>query len=198
MLFFDGLTDVPPGKLATIVTSLEMLAPPQPRPVPAGTWAVRRVQRPALDWYRDLYRRIGEEWLWFSRLAMATDVLRQILQSPEVHIYALVADGHEEGLLELDFRTAGDCELAFFGVTSALLGRGAGRFLMNHAIELAWSHPIQRFWVHTCTLDHPGALDFYRRSGFKPFRTQVEVLDDPRLTGLLPRDAAPHVPLIEA
>lgn len=197
MQIVDGYTDVPPGKLATIVTSLEMLAPPPPCPVPAGTWAVRRVQRPALDWYRDLYRRIGEDWLWFSRLVIADADLGEILHHPDVQVYALVAGGHDEGLLELDFRVAGDCELAFFGVTPALVGRGAGRYLMNHAIELAWSQPIQRFWVHTCTLDHPAALDFYRRSGFKPFRTQIEVLDDPRLTGLLPRDAAPHAPLIE-
>lgn len=194
----DGYTDVPPGKLATIVTSLEMDAPPQPRPVPTGSWALRRVQLPALDWYRDLYRRIGEDWLWFSRLAMPTDDLQKILHSPEIQIYALVADGRDEGLLELDFRAAGDCELAFFGVTPAHVGRGAGRFLMNHAIEIAWSRPIRRFWVHTCTLDHPSALDFYRRSGFTPFRAQVEVVDDPRLTGLLPRDTAPHVPLIDA
>lgn len=193
----DGLSDVPPGKLAAIVTSLEMHTPAPVRPIPSGSWTLRRIETPQLDWYRDLYRRIGEDWLWFSRLAMADADLKQILQSPDVHIYALVADGHDEGLLELDFRTAGHCELAFFGVTPMHLGKGAGRFLMNHAIEIAWSQPIRRFWVHTCTLDHPGALDFYRRSGFTPFRIQVEMLDDPRLTGVLPREAAPHVPLIE-
>lgn len=194
----NGYSDVPPGKLATVVTSLEMLAPAPPRPAPSGPWALRRVEKPATDWYRDLYRRIGVDWLWFSRLAMADDALLGILGNSSVHIYALVADGHDEGLLELDFREPDTCELAFFGVAPALLGNGAGRFLMNHAIEIAWSQPIRRFWVHTCTLDHPGALDFYRRSGFTPFRAQVEVVDDPRLTGLLPRDAAPHVPLIDA
>ena len=51
-------------------------------------------------------------------------------------------------------------------------------------------------WLHTCSLDHPDALDFYNRSGFKPFRRQVEVYDDPRLTGLLPRDAAARMPII--
>jgi GNAT superfamily N-acetyltransferase len=101
-------------------------------------------------------------------------------------------------LLELDFRAPDSCELAFFGVTPALVGRGAGRFLMNRAMEIAWSRPVRRFWVHTCTLDHPAALDFYRRSGFQAFRRQIEVIDDPRLSGLLPRDAAPQIPLIGA
>jgi hypothetical protein len=69
---------------------------------------------------------------------------------------------------------------------------------MSRAIERAWAHPIERLWVHTCTLDHPGALAFYVRSGFRPYRRQVEVADDPRLSGALPRNAAPHVPIIEA
>jgi hypothetical protein len=47
---------------------------------------------------------------------------------------------------------------------------------MNRAIERAWSRPIRRFWAHTCTLDHPSALGFYKRSGFRPFRRQVEIV----------------------
>jgi hypothetical protein len=69
---------------------------------------------------------------------------------------------------------------------------------MNRAIERAWARPIHRFWVHTCTLDHPGALGFYIRSGFRPYARRVEVADDPRLVGLAPRTSAPHVPIIEA
>ena len=56
--------------------------------------------------------------------------------------------------------------------------------------------PIRRFWAHTCTLDHPSALSFYKRSGFRPFRRQVEIAEDPRLSGLAPMDAAAHVPLL--
>ncbi|MCY4565611.1 MAG: GNAT family N-acetyltransferase, partial [Gammaproteobacteria bacterium] len=55
----------------------------------------------------------------------------------------------------------------------------------------------RRLWVHTCTFDHPGALDFYIRTGFVPYRRQIEVADDPRITGVLPRSAAPQVPLLD-
>ena len=54
-----------------------------------------------------------------------------------------------------------------------------------------------RVWLHTCTFDHPAALAFYQRSGFRPFRRQVEVVNDPRLDGTVPRDVARHVPVIE-
>ena len=56
--------------------------------------------------------------------------------------------------------------------------------------------PIERFWVHTCTLDSPQALGFYIRSGFAPVERQIEVFDDPRLTGVLPETAAPHIPVL--
>jgi GNAT superfamily N-acetyltransferase len=76
------------------------------------------------------------------------------------------------------------------------IGKGAGRLLMNEAIRRAFARPAQRFFVHTCTLDSPGALTFYMRSGFTPYRRAIEVADDPRLHGFLPREAAPHIPLL--
>jgi GNAT superfamily N-acetyltransferase len=193
----DGYTDVPPGKIAAIVTHLRMLAPPAPRPPPRDAGLrVRRVPHPAADWYRRLYARIGENWLWFSRLKLAAPALEAILHHPLVEVYALISGEAEVGLLELDFRIAGHCELAFFGLTPDFIGRGAGRFLMHHAVARAWQCPIGCLWVHTCTFDHPRALDFYIRSGFRPFRRQIEIADDPRLTMGYAADAAPHIPIL--
>ncbi len=193
----DGYADVPPGKVASVVTLLEMSAPVRPRPQPAEIGCtLRRVERPDVNWYRQLFRRVGEPWLWFSRLRMGDAELGDIIHHPQVEIYALVHAGADAGLLELDFRVQGECELAFFGVTNDLIGHGAGRWLMNRALEKAWSRPIGRFSTHTCTLDHPDALAFYLRSGFTPVRRQIEIADDPRLDGTLARSAAPHVPII--
>lgn len=139
---------------------------------------------------------MGEDWLWFSRLRMGDAALAAILHDPAVAVFALSVEGRDEGLLELDFREPEVCELAFFGVTTGQIGNGAGRWMMNRAVELAWARPIRRFWVHTCTLDHPGALDFYRRSGFVPCRRQIEIADDPRVLGEAPRTAAPHIPIL--
>jgi GNAT superfamily N-acetyltransferase len=193
----DGYSDVPAGKIAAIVTHLEMTARPAPRPDPAGAWSLRRVEKPPLDWFRDLYLRVGEEWLWFSRTRMPDAELSARLHSPQLEVYALVDDGRDEGLLELDFREPGQCEIGMFGLTARLVGTGAGRWLMNRALELAWSRPVSRIWLHTCSFDHPAALPFYQRSGFRAFRRQVEIADDPRLDGTAPRDVARHVPVIE-
>jgi GNAT superfamily N-acetyltransferase len=194
----DGYSDVPPGKIAAVVTHLEMTAPARSRPATAEPGVtVRAVRSPDVAWYRNLYARIGaDDWLWFSRLKLTADALQAKIQHPRVEIFTLAVEGRDEGLLELSFETEGECELVFFGVTRPLIGKGAGRLLMNTAIARAWSQPIRRFSVHTCTLDHPGALAFYMRSGFRPFRRQIEIADDPRLSGLLPETAAPHVPII--
>lgn len=193
----DGYSDIPAGKIAAVVTHLEMLAIPPPRPAPpVSGLALRHLPRPEVDWYRALYARVGRDWLWFSRLRMPPAALAAIIHDPLVEVHALSRDGADEGLLELDFRDDGQCELAFFGLAPSLIGTGAGRLLMNAAISRAWARPIRRFWVHTCTLDHPAALGFYRRSGFVPYRQQVEVADDPRLTGALPMTAAPQVPIL--
>jgi GNAT superfamily N-acetyltransferase len=193
----DGYTDVPQGKLAAVVTSLEMRDGPRLRPDPPGKpWRLRRVVDPDLAWFRDLFRRVGQDWLWVSRLALADDALATIIRDPLVEVFAFDHVQPDQGLLELDFRQPGECELSFIGVAPDLIGKGAGRWLMNRAIERAWSRPISRFWVHTCTLDHPGALSFYLRSGFSAFRRQIEVFDDPRVTGLFPPAAAPQIPIV--
>jgi GNAT superfamily N-acetyltransferase len=195
----DGYSFVSPGKIANVETRLEMLARPAVKaPHPAAeSLSLQRWHSPSIADYRALFRAVGQEWMWVSRLVMAEEKLAAILSEPLVEIYRLTDDGREIGLLELSFREAGECELTFFGLVSDAIGKGAGRFMMNHAIELAWSRPIRRFWVHTCTHDSQAALPFYCRSGFTPYATLVEVNDDPRLTGLVPRHVAPHVPLIE-
>jgi len=198
MILPDGYSDIPSGKIAAVVTHLEMIARPTRRDDPPGAWSLRKVDAPAIAWYRDLFRRVGEEWLWFSRARMTDAELTAVIHAPGIEVYALAVDGRDEGLLELDFREAVQCELVYFGVTAPLIGRGAARFLMNRALEIAWSRDLSRVWVHTCTFDHPSAVAFYQRSGFRPFRRQIEIADDPRLDGTAPRDAAKHVPIIES
>jgi ribosomal protein S18 acetylase RimI-like enzyme len=195
-LNLDGYTPLPPGKIAAVVTYLEMRERPRlPRLQKPEGWSLHRVNRDR-DRYRALFRRIGEPWLWFSRAVMPDAALAAILDDPRVEALALNDGSADIGLLELDFRPRRDAELSFLGVAPDSIGRGAGRFLMREAIRRAFARPIARFFVHTCSLDHPGALAFYLRSGFTPYRRAVEVADDPRLLGFLPLEAAPHVPVL--
>jgi len=194
-----GYSDIAPGHVATVVTSLEMSEPPEAEAIalPADV-SLEAFTRGDLNAYRALFRKVGADWLWFSRLMMDDSKLAATLSKKGVDVYVIRQADEDIGLLELDFSEPGECELSFLGLTSNSTGRGLGRAVMSQAIALAWSKPISRFWVHTCTFDHPSALSFYIRSGFKPYAFQVEVQVDPRLAGYLPLDAAPHVPVIAA
>jgi GNAT superfamily N-acetyltransferase len=100
-------------------------------------------------------------------------------------------------MLEMDHAEPDNIEITFFGLSPAAIGGGVGGWMMDRAIDMAFSRPsTRRLWLHTCHLDSPQALPFYQRLGFVPFARAVEVFDDVRLTGELDPAAGPHVPLI--
>jgi GNAT superfamily N-acetyltransferase len=193
-----GLTPVSPNEVATIVTTLEMRQRPPLRPMPASRLRLVAWPAPSPDKYRALFRRIGAPWLWFSRLAMDEAALTRIIHDPGIGVFAaLDPAGVEVGMLELDFRTPRECEISYFGLIPELAGQGHGRWLMAEALARGWAKGIERVWVHTCTLDHPSALGFYRASGFTAISRTIETFADPRATGMLPPDAAPQIPRLD-
>jgi GNAT superfamily N-acetyltransferase len=193
-----GLTKVPPGHVATVVTFLEMTKQPPAQPIPVSLLRLARWKQPEPAKYRALFQRIGEKWLWFSRLAMADADLIAIIHDPAIEIYAVTDPrGIEVGLIELDFRKPSDCEIAFFGLVPELAGRQLGRWMMAQVKMIGWRPGIKRLWVHSCTLDHPSALGFYQQQGFVAYDRVIEIFSDPRLTGHLPRSAAPQIPLLD-
>ena len=190
-----SLQELADGQLAAVVTYLEMAKPPTD-PVPAGTLRLSRVARPELESYRALFRKVGGPWLWFSRLAMPDAELEAIVTDSRVELFEVAAVEAVVGMLELDFRIDGECEIAFVGLVPELAGQGHGRWLLAEAVHRAWRDGIARVHVHTCTLDHPAALAAYRRAGFTAWKRAIERFTDPRLAGILPSDAAPQVPLL--
>lgn len=125
---------------------------------------------------------------------MTDAALREAID--ELHV---VVDGRgiEVGMVEFDFREPGACLIRFLGLVPELAGRGHGKWLFGQTLALAWRKNVARVHVNTCTLDHPGALRAYLRAGFTPYKQAFESFPDPRLLGLLPRDAAPQIPSIE-
>lgn len=190
--------EVSAGQLAAVVIFLEMRDRPKLE-VPASPLRLRRIERPEVDAYRALFRRIGAPWLWFSRLIMDDEKLASIIGDPNVELFVVEDDQcGEAGMLELDFREAGQCELAFVGLLPELSGHGHGRWLLAEAVQRSWRKDVTRVHVHTCSLDHPAALSAYRRAGFIPYKRAVERFPDPRLLAILPRDCAPTIPIIES
>ena len=138
-----GYYELPKGRLANVVTCLEMTSKPKSKDtsLPAG-YSLRRVDVNDLDSYRKIFRKVGEDLMWFSRLIMPDEKLAAILGHPQVESYALYHGDTAIGVLELDFKDMPNCELAFFGLAKEAIGGGLGRALMNIAITKAWEKPI--------------------------------------------------------
>ena len=192
-----ALIPVADGDIATVVTRLEMDRRPTPRPFPVSPLRLVAWPQPDAARYRLLFERIGAPWLWYSRLAIDEPSLLAIIHDPKVAVHAVIdRAGIEIGMLELDFRMPASCEIAYFGLVPALAGKGHGRWLMAEALARAWMPGVEQVRVHTCTLDHPSALGFYRAQGFVARQRTLESFPDPRLRGLLRMDAAPQIPMI--
>jgi len=192
----DGYTDLAPGKIASVVTYLEMRERPAFADSSTSGVQLRQVKNPELDWYRALYRRAGAQWLWFSRLEMTDAQLAAVLYSSNVEFFLAEREGKEIGIAELDRSQLPDVEITSFALFSEAIGKGLGRAFMTQLLDRAWTRATERVWLHTCNLDAPAALIFYIKCGFRAFRLAIEVADDPRIRGILPEDAAPQVPII--
>lgn len=187
------------GTYRSVVTFLEMRDPPAHAPPgpPRSDVTTTRWERPPVDEYLDLFHRIGDPWLWFGRLTLPRDGIERLLGAPDYEVWRLRAGDDVAGLGELDRSQAGEVKIEYFGLVPEWIGAGLGGYLLRTLVHEAWRDDVERVWLHTCTQDHPSAVDVYRRVGFEPYDSRTEWVRDPRLEGLLPRDAGPHVPLAE-
>jgi len=189
-----ALIEVPVGHLGAVVTYLEMTERPKPRPLPSSPLRMKAWPDVTPAEYRLLFERVGGRWLWFSRLKMDDETLRANI----CQLHAVIdRAGVEVGMVELDFASPGECLIRFLGLVPELAGKGHGEWLFAQTLMLAWRKGVERVHVNTCSLDHPAALPSYLKAGFRPYKRAFESFPDPRLLGLLPRDAAPQIPLIE-
>ncbi len=162
--------------IETTVTYLEMLEKPRaagPAPPSDGISVVHAVC-PTVSFYRFLYGTVGAPWHWVDRFKLGDDQLAAIVQDPRVGTFVLYVRGVPAGYIELDWRRAPDVEIAYFGIVPEFIGRGLGPYLLRFGIDTAWERGARRIWLHTCTLDHPRALDTYLRAGFRIYDTRTE------------------------
>lgn len=133
---------------------------------------VLHAQRPSVDYYRYLYQAVGKDYGWLSRRDMADDDLAAIIQNPLVEVHVLHMRGSPAGFAELDRREPGEIELKQFGLMPGFIGRGLGKWFLQWTVQKAWSYGPKRFWLHTCSLDHPAAVPNYEKAGFELYHTE--------------------------
>lgn len=167
--------------MRTLVTihHLELTSPDQLKPaaVPADAYDLVGVKIPSPDLNRFLYATVGADWRWYERLSWSRARWRQWLDRDEVGTWVAYVQGAPAGYFELESQRGRSVEICYFGLLPDFIGRGLGGALLTDAANRAWERGARRVWLHTCTLDHPGALANYRARGFSLFRT-VESWED--------------------
>ncbi len=187
--------------LGDIVTYLDMRAHPGGPRVhpPPGKIALMRAEPCSVSFYRYLYDAVGEPWLWYVRREWDDTRLATHLNRERTEIFVLYLGGVPAGYFELDAAQPRETELSYFGLLPEFIGRGLGQFLLQAAIDRAWSRPLDRLRVNTCTFDHPRALPNYQRAGFAVYDRRAVSFLDPRERGVLPRSLRhPRLPELDS
>jgi GNAT superfamily N-acetyltransferase len=149
-------------------TFLEMRDPRhlQRKEMPAGDARFVRCRPCPVSHYRELYRRVGEQWHWTDRNAFSDEKLAAILANPDVHVWELRVGTELAGYFELEKQTGPVVEIVYFGLTPEFIGRGYGGAMLTRAVDEAWALGTEKVWLHTCTLDSPVAMSNYEARGF--------------------------------
>jgi GNAT superfamily N-acetyltransferase len=152
-------------------TYLQMFARPERVvPPPGEELTVVHAKRPTVAYYRFLYDAVGRDYDWTSRKKLPDAELAALLNDPRLEVHVLHVGGVPAGFAELDRRVEGEVELVQFGLTLEFIGRGLGRYFLQWTVEKAWGYGPGRFWLHTCTRDHPAALPNYLKAGFAVYK----------------------------
>lgn len=182
-----------------VVTYLDMHAHPAGPRIhpPPGKLALIQAERCSVSFYRYLYQAVGEAWLWYVRREWDDARLAAHLGRDTTEVFVLYVAGVPVGYFELDASAARETELTYFGLMPEFIGRGLGQFLLQAAIDRAWSRPLDRLRVNTCTFDHPRALPNYQKAGFVVYDRRAVSFPDPRERGVLPRSLThPRLPVL--
>ncbi len=153
---------------------LEMLSPSRRDvPAPRDGLSVVQIPAPSVSDYRRLYNAVGQDYHWLSRRKLSDAELAAVIQNPLNELHVLHVAGIPAGFAELDRRQPDEIELVQFGLTREFIGQGLGKWFLQWTIDKAWSYRPRRFWLHTCSLDHPAALPNYLQAGFVLYQEEA-------------------------
>jgi len=142
-------------------------------PAPQDGLTVLHARTPSVAYYRFLYDAVGKDYHSLSRRKLSDEELAAILHDPLNEVHVLHVDGSPAGFAELDRRQSEEVELVQFGLMLDFIGQGLGKWFLQWTIDKTWSYEPKRFWLHTCTLDHPAAVPTYKKAGFVQFKEEA-------------------------
>ena len=123
------------------------------------------------DLNKFFYKQIGKKHQWVDRLIWQDKNWIEYVSNKNLKTFILKKNNDFVGYFELFFNK-NECEIAYFGILEEFIGKGYGGFLLSEAIRIGFKN-ANRIWVHTCSLDHPNAIENYKSRGMKVFKTEI-------------------------
>ncbi len=139
--------------------------------VPSDNFTIKEASKNNFDLNKFFYKQIGKKHQWVDRLIWLDKNWMDYISNKNLKTFILQKNNEYIGYFELIFHK-NDCEIAYFGILEEHIGRGYGGFLLSEALKIGLKNS-NRVWVHTCTLDHPNAIENYKSRGMKIFKTEI-------------------------
>jgi GNAT superfamily N-acetyltransferase len=150
----------------------------EPNLVPDLPFAVAILERElSASQYIKLYRSVGDQVNWDSRLKMSRAKLSELLARTCNRIFMLQEKGLALGMCEFSIGDS-DIELTHFGLVPRAQGRGLGFVFLAQCLNIIWAQKPNRIWLHTDEWDSQNAQKLYARAGFAVFK---QVMEEPDL-----------------
>ena len=120
------------------------------------------------------YKQVGKKYQWVDRLVWENKDWINYTSNNNLKTYVLKKKDDLIGYFELIFNSKkNECEIAYFGILEDYFNKGFGGYMLSEALKNSFKLGAKRAWVHTCSLDHPHAIQNYKSRGMKVFKTEI-------------------------
>ena len=162
--------------MAVTVTYLQMLNMDEliPRATANPGLTMREITEDQWQTSCFFYKTVGKQWQWYDRLQWTDEQWRDHVETGGLRTFVVACEGVDAGYFDLGRTPDASVEIVNLGLLPEFIGCRLGGLLVTMALRQAWAWDAQRVWLHTCTRDHPRALDNYCKSGLKIFKTEEE------------------------
>ena len=141
------------------------------KPISSDRFSLKEANKDNFDLNKFFYKQIGKRHQWVDRLIWQDKDWLKYISNENLRTYIFKRENDLVGYFELIFNN-NDCEIAYFGILEEFIGKGYGGFLLSEALKIGFKK-ANRIWVHTCSLDHPNAIENYKSRGMKIFKTEI-------------------------
>ena len=139
--------------------------------IPSENLTIKEANKKDFDLNKFFYKQIGKQHQWVDRLIWQDKNWIEYVSKKNLKTFILKENNDYVGYFELIF-DKNICEIAYFGILEEYIGKGYGGFLLSEALRIGFKN-ANRIWVHTCSLDHPNAIENYKSRGMKVFKTEI-------------------------